>query len=138
MRRYTVRVEDLDYVLDVDEVAKDSYRVTTGDGQVVDVTMLRDEAIGGSIDSPGEIAASPDSSSHALGTGQLTSPLPGTILSVKVTTGTQVNRGDLLLVLEAMKMENEIRSTEDGFVKAIHVSVGDVVEHGTLLIEFGG
>ena len=62
------------------------------------------------------------------------SPMPGTILSVKVSEGDTVSNGDVLLVLEAMKMENEIISDVDGTVKAISISTGDSVDSGEVLV----
>lgn len=61
------------------------------------------------------------------------SPMPGKILSVKTSVGQAVKRGDVILILEAMKMENEIVAPEDGVITSIDVSSGDSVESGTLL-----
>ena len=59
--------------------------------------------------------------------------MPGTILSVNVTNGAQVKSGDVLMVLEAMKMENEIIAPCDGTVASVNVSNGASVETGTVL-----
>ena len=64
---------------------------------------------------------------------QVTSPMPGTILDVKVSSGQAVKSGDVLMILEAMKMENEIMAPRDGTVTAVSVSKGAAVETGTLL-----
>lgn len=61
------------------------------------------------------------------------SPMPGNILKICVSQGQQVNEGDVLIVLEAMKMENEIVATRAGTVAQIAVSKGAVVETGTVL-----
>ena len=60
-------------------------------------------------------------------------PMPGKILDVKVSQGQNVKRGDVLMVLEAMKMENEIVAPEDGTVASVQVSAGSVVEAGDVL-----
>ena len=65
------------------------------------------------------------------------SPMPGKILSVKVTVGQVVKRGDVLMILEAMKMENEIQSPADGMVSAIAVEAGHTVEAGAALASIG-
>ena len=64
-------------------------------------------------------------------------PMPGTILSINVSEGDSVSNGDVLLVLEAMKMENEIMADMDGTVKAINISNGDSVESGEVLVVIG-
>lgn len=65
------------------------------------------------------------------------SPLPGTLMSIDVKVGDVVKSGDKVAVLEAMKMENDIRTTKEGTVKKILVSVGDSILEGTdiLIIE---
>ena len=64
---------------------------------------------------------------------QVTSPMPGTILSINVAAGDAVKRGQVLMVLEAMKMENEIMCPCDGKVASVNTSKGSAVESGTLL-----
>src|SRR5690606_12971058 len=66
----------------------------------------------------------------------LTAPMPGKIIAVKVDPGAVVERGQALLVMEAMKMEHTIRAPADGKVEAIHYTVGDQVEEGAELIHF--
>lgn len=73
---------------------------------------------------------------QAAGGGSVTSPLPGKVLSVRAQVGQKVKRGDLLLVIEAMKMENEIFAAAAGTVRKVHVTAGQNVETGDLLVEF--
>lgn len=63
------------------------------------------------------------------------SPLMGLVIKVNVTTGQQVNAGDVLLVLEAMKMETNIAAPHAGIVKSIHVAEGDSVKQNQILVE---
>ena len=71
----------------------------------------------------------------ALAAGEVvTSPMPGNILKINVAQGQKVNEGDVLIVLEAMKMENEISATKSGTVAQINVTKGAVVETGTPLV----
>ena len=65
---------------------------------------------------------------------KIEAPMPGKILAIKTSIGQTVKRGDVVLVLEAMKMENEIVATESGVVASINVAVGDMVESGSLLV----
>jgi 3-methylcrotonyl-CoA carboxylase alpha subunit len=70
------------------------------------------------------------------GAESLTAPMPGKIIAVKVAAGTKVERGQALLVMEAMKMEHTIRAPADGRVEKIHYSVGEQVDEGVELIHF--
>ena len=79
-------------------------------------------------------AAAPVAAPTAAAAGeQVTAPMPGTILKVNVTQGAAVKKGDILVVLEAMKMENEILAPKDGTVAQIAVSKGATVDTGALL-----
>ena len=69
----------------------------------------------------------------AQGSVAVTAPMPGKILGVKASAGQAVKRGQVLLILEAMKMENEIVAPQDGTVATINVAVGDSVEPGATL-----
>lgn len=71
--------------------------------------------------------------SGAQGAVKVNAPMPGKILNVKASVGQAVKKGDVLLILEAMKMENEIVAPEDGTVASINVAVGDSVEAGAVL-----
>ena len=64
-------------------------------------------------------------------------PMPGNILEVKVANGAAVKSGDVLVILEAMKMENEIVAPQDGTVVAVSVAKGDTVEAGQSLVTLG-
>ena len=69
----------------------------------------------------------------AAGSVAVNAPMPGTILSVNIAVGDSVKRGQVLMILEAMKMENEIMCPRDGRVTAIQTSKGAAVESGTPL-----
>ncbi|MYD45988.1 MAG: ATP-grasp domain-containing protein [Gammaproteobacteria bacterium] len=68
-------------------------------------------------------------------TGNLSAPMPGKVLTLEVEDNSQVKSGELLLVLEAMKMEHRIVAPYDGVVAAVHVAIGDIVEKDVLLVE---
>ena len=68
-----------------------------------------------------------------VGGEKITAPMPGNILSVNVAVGDTVKRGQVLLILEAMKMENEIMSPCDGVIASVNTSKGSAVESGALL-----
>ena len=67
----------------------------------------------------------------------ITSPLPGVIVDVKVNVGEKVKMGQVVAILEAMKMENEIQSEYDGIVISINVSQGDSILEGAPIITVG-
>ena len=69
----------------------------------------------------------------AAGATTITAPMPGTILKVNVANGQAVKKGDVLMVLEAMKMENEIMAPADGTVSSVNVNAGASVEAGSVL-----
>lgn len=70
----------------------------------------------------------------ASGSVSVDAPMPGNILDVRVANGASVKSGDVLVILEAMKMENEIVAPQDGVVASINVNKGDTVEAGQTLI----
>ncbi|MCO5232545.1 MAG: biotin/lipoyl-binding protein [Chitinophagales bacterium] len=66
---------------------------------------------------------------------KIIAPMPGLVLKILVTPGQTVNKGDSIIILEAMKMENVIKCTGDAVVKAVHIQEKDAVEKNQLLIE---
>jgi 3-methylcrotonyl-CoA carboxylase alpha subunit len=67
--------------------------------------------------------------------GGLEAPMPGKVIAVKVAPGDTVMKGDELLVVEAMKMENAVRAPREGRVKSVSAKVGDMVSPGVVLVE---
>jgi biotin carboxyl carrier protein len=65
----------------------------------------------------------------------LEAPMPGRVIAVHVAPGEQVTRGQELLVIEAMKMENSVRAPRDGVVASVAATVGDMVGPGAVLVE---
>ena len=110
------------------------YRVTVN-GTVYEVEL--EEITGAAPAAPAaEKPAAPAPAAPAAPAGEgerITSPMPGTILAVNVAAGQSVKKGDVLMVLEAMKMENEIMCPRDGVVSSVQAAKGAAVESGTLL-----
>ena len=67
----------------------------------------------------------------------LKSPLPGTIVEIKVKAGQTVKNGEVLMILEAMKMKNSIRSLRDGTIAEVYVNSKDQVKHNQPLLRYG-
>ena len=78
--------------------------------------------------------AAPAAAPVAAGTTTVDAPMPGKVLSVNVKKGDKVASGDVLLILEAMKMQNEIMAPSDGVVSDIRVNAGDTVATGDVMI----
>ena len=102
------------------------YRVTVN-GTVYEIEL--EELTGAAPSAP----AAPAAAAAPAGGEQVTSPMPGTILAVNVAVGDTVKRGQVLMILEAMKMENEIMCPCDGKIASVNTSKGSSVESGTLL-----
>ena len=68
---------------------------------------------------------------------KVAAPMPGTIVSVNVSDGQAFKKGDVLIVLEAMKMENEIKAPKDGTVTGVSVNKGESVDTGATLVTIG-
>lgn len=79
-------------------------------------------------------AAAPKAATGAAGAVKVTAPMPGKILGIKTQVGAAVKKGEVVIILEAMKMENEIVAPQDGTVASIAVSVGASVESGEVMI----
>ena len=106
------------------------YKVTVN-GTAYEIEL---EELTGAAPAPAAAAPAPAPAAAAPAGGeQVTSPMPGTILDVKVSQGASVKKGDVLMILEAMKMENEIMCPCDGKVASINAAKGAAVESGTLL-----
>ena len=114
------------------------YRVNVN-GTVYEVEL--EEITGGAAAAPAAAAApvaTPAAPASAPAGGeQITSPMPGNIPSGNVSAGDTVKKGQVLMILEAMKMENEIMSPCDGKVVSVSVAKGAAVESGTLLCVIG-
>lgn len=121
-----------------------TYTITVN-GTAYDVTV--EETAGGAAPAPAAKAAPAPAApaaapapaapapaaGGAAGSVEINAPMPGKILDVKAQPGASVSRGDVVLILEAMKMENEVVAPQDGTIASINVNVGDMVEPGAVL-----
>lgn len=162
MRRYTLRINDTEHVIDVEELAADAFTVHLEDGRLVDVVLTDHQDLAQAVIAPqleighprpapavvplerpnqGAAEAAPDRRPTLPrgGAGKsVVAPMPGVVLAIEVAVGASVRRGQTLLVLEAMKMKNELKAQRDGTVASVRVGVGDQVKHGDVLLEFEG
>ena len=116
-----------------------NYRITVN-GTSYDVSV--EELSGGAAPvaaapvaapAPAAAPAAPAPAAGGAGSVKVSSPMPGKILAVKVNVGDSVKKGQVILILEAMKMENEVVAPEDGTIASIDVTVGASVESGDTL-----
>ena len=112
MRKFNVNVNGKIYVVEIEETGAAAPTVEAPKAEAPKAADPAPQVSGGAVN--------------------VESPMPGTILDVKVQVGAQVKKGDILCVLEAMKMENEILAPQDGTVKSI-VNKGATVNTGDLL-----
>ena len=165
MRRYNIKVGQHEYTIDVQEMSADRFHVWVGD-QELDVEIAGDEDIAEAtitpeitpqrgVDEPIErpktiyrppapdmlppLPGSGPSTAHVYFDGavlDVIAPMPGTILNIKVAPGDKVTRGQVLLILEAMKMKNSIKSPYDGAIAEVLAVPGQHVSAGTILLRF--
>ena len=116
-----------------------SYTITVN-GNVYDVTVEEGTSTGAPVAAKQPVAkkaapaaAAPAAPSGAQGGVKVTAPMQGKIVSVKASVGQSVKKGDVILILEAMKMENEVVAPQDGTIASINVSDGDKVEAGAVV-----
>lgn len=128
MKKYKVIVDGQEFIVSVEELASPE-RSTAG----IKVSHLSDAG----TDLPPKRETPSEQSKPADGaTGlKVAAPMPGSIISLAVKAGESVEEGDVLLVLEAMKMENEITAPRQGVIGTVHVSVGETVSSGEPLLE---
>ena len=117
--------------------------VEQGEAMLIDEYELKAPAAAAPAAAPAPVAAAPaapaapaPAPAAGLAAGEVVkSPMPGNVLKINVQQGQKVNEGDVLIVLEAMKMENDINSPKAGVVKALYVNKGDTVASGQVLFE---
>ena len=146
--KYTVKIADKTYEVEVENVYTRPI-IARVDGQTFEVmpengVQLDSEKAAGGVTPVAEKSASglkplpaaSPTSNQALSGKTLTSPLPGTVIEVFVKKGDVVEAGQVLLIIEAMKMKNSIRSVRPGTVAEVLVNAGQTVAHKQALVEF--
>ena len=122
MRKFNISVNGKKYEVEVEEVG----------GASAPVSAPKSAAPAPKPAAPAAAKAAPPAGSTVV-----KAPMPGTIVSIKVNAGDTVKKGDVLVILEAMKMENEIMAPQDGKVVAVNTSNGASVNTGDALISLG-
>ena len=148
MSRYTLKIAGREYTAEIKELTGETARVVVNNVEyAVDLVEIGRKIVSApAMHRPSAVApapaATPVSAPAAQSRGSrpvagegVMSPLPGLIMEVFVKEGSPIEAGQNLVLMEAMKMENHIRSPYSGTVKKVHVKNGDVVSEGDLLVE---
>ena len=149
MSKYQYKVQGVDYDVDIEEVEGNVAKVSVNGipfevelKQAIHATpkpqhVQHVEAPKAAAPVQAAPAAAPQPAAHAGAGKPVNSPLPGTITEVKVKAGDAIKAGDVVVVLEAMKMQNNIEAEFDGTVTSVLVNKGDTVMEGAALLTIG-
>ena len=148
MNEYEYEINGRNYKVIIDEVLEGDSAVVQVNGETYQVSILSQPSMAApSVASPAAPGPSPAAvapppkaapkPAAAAGGGAVTAPMPGTVLKILVNTGDDVTAGQPVMIIEAMKMENEIKANSTGKVTQILVSSGDNVAAGAPLLNIG-
>ena len=132
MRRFRVKIDDEVFEVEVEEIGQGVEREAVARKPVV--SPSQPPALPQKPAVTPKPAATPAPKPAQAGAGDDTAPIPGVITEIKVAAGASVKKGDILLLLEAMKMQNEILAPFDATVTEVLVSQGATVQTGDVLI----
>ena len=127
MKNYTITVNGTPYSVTVEEGTSSAVAAPVAAAPVA-------APVAAPAPAPAAAPAPAPAPAGSEGAVKIEAPMPGNILDVKVAVGDTVSNGQVLCILEAMKMENDIVASQDGTVASINVSKGDSVEAGQVLI----
>ena len=149
MNKFEYKVQGVDYEVEIEDVEGNIAKVSVN-GIPFEVEMkqpikaapkVKKVEAAKPVKPAAPVAAAPaPAASPAAEPGagaKVTAPLPGTITDIKVTVGQAVHTGETVVVLEAMKMQNNIEAENDGTVTSVMVKQGDTVMEGTVLVTIG-
>jgi len=130
-KKVTVIVEGCKYIVEVGDLEERPIKATINQRTYLVQVPAQAETANVVTD---EIASA--ASTQDIDRLTITAPMPGDILEVKVKPGDAVHPGDIICVLEAMKMRNMIRTPRDGLIASVEVVTGQAVEYGAVLVTF--
>lgn len=130
LRKFKISIDGKEYLVEMEEIG----------GTPVPTAPVAQEApvaLQASKPTPEPVATPQPTAPVAAGSDAMTAPMPGTILRILVNPGESVTENQPLMILEAMKMENEVVANRSGVISAIHVTQGQMVNPGDALVTIG-
>ena len=135
MKQYKYQINGNRYEVSVETPAADGTIAVTVNGETYSVVREPEPVVEKKKKVVKPVAAKPSAGGDEM-QDALRSPLPGTVIEILAKSGQQVKEGDTLIVLEAMKMNNNLTAEKDGVVKSILVAEGEAVKENTPLVTF--
>ena len=138
MKDFKFKIDGQDYAASVEELEGGNLQVTVN-GKSYQVEVPEHKAAAPKVVRPTAAASAPAAApraAQAASASTVQAPLPGTITKIVATEGQKVKKGDVIVVMEAMKMANDITAEADGTIKKIVCTVGQSVNQGDPLVEF--
>lgn len=136
MRKFVVTVNGTRYEVEVEEIAASAQAAAST--EVSAPAAPQGTSLSNAAATAPKAQPAPSSAHQApagiQGAHRITAPMPGTILDIRVNVGDSVRKGDVVAILEAMKMENEIMASMDGIVASVNVSRNQQVNSGDIII----
>lgn len=135
-KRVTVIVEGREYIVEVGDLRESPIKAVVNQRTYHVEVPEQSTPSSGQVepDIPSPVAKRTDSEMPAASHSAITAPIPGNIVEVKVKVGDRVNPGDVVCVLEAMKMNNMIHTNLGGVIASVDVNAGQAVDYGTVLV----
>ncbi|MFV0635300.1 biotin/lipoyl-containing protein [Mitsuokella sp. WILCCON 0060] len=134
MKKFNIKVNGITYAVEVEEVKDDAPKAAAPQMAAPKVTP---KVAAPKAEAPKKAAKAKETVAAGAGEHSIDAPMPGKIVKVIAEVGQTVKAGDVLLVLEAMKMQNEITADADGTIKAVNVEAGQNVKVKESLVIIG-
>ena len=137
MKKFNIKVNGISYEVEIEEVKEGAPQAAAPQVTKVTPKVAAPKVAAPKVESPKAKAKEKEAIAAGAGEHSIDAPMPGKIVKVVVEEGQSVKAGDVLLVLEAMKMQNEITADADGTVKAVNVEAGPNVKVKESLVILG-
>ena len=137
MKKFKFKIDGSEYEVSINEIEQNIAEIEVNGTPFTVEIEKQDKASSMNRKAAGKVAAI-KTPSRSVVANAIKAPLPGNVMKILVSNGQNVKRGDVLLTMESMKMENNIIAEHDGIIRHIHVQPGQSVMQDDLLIDFEG